>query len=94
MYHRSLGYGNELAPFLGIPWVSASTRLLAGTANTTQANANSSADTQNLWISFTHREGTLAIFYPHGMLMGNNRTSLHRDRAWLIQHLECINAGR
>ena len=54
-YHRQLGYGSDVAPALGVPWLAASARLLAGTANSTAAN--SSATTQKLWISFTHREG-------------------------------------
>lgn len=55
MYHRSFGYGNPIAPVLGMPWLSASARLLTGEASN---STNSSASSQSLFISFTHREGT------------------------------------
>ena len=59
MYHRSLGYGNDLAPVLGLPWVSASTRILSGSANTSPSNA--AAGKQQLFIGFTHREGPYSL---------------------------------
>jgi acid phosphatase len=66
MYHRSLGYGNPLAPTLGMPWISASARLLTGTADASATN--SSAGRQSLFVSFTHREGSLLVSLgrPHG----------------------------
>jgi acid phosphatase len=57
-YHRSLGYGNEFAPILGMPWISASARLLNGQADTSATN--SSAGKQHLFVSFTHREGAFS----------------------------------
>lgn len=54
-YHRQLGYGSDVSPALGIPWLRASARLFDGSANTSAVN--SSAGTQKLWVSFTHREG-------------------------------------
>lgn len=84
MYHRSLGYGNELAPILGMPWLSASTRLLAGTANAT--SANSSAGAQSLFISFTHREEPPFIVTALGLFNESNSsmptTSINYERSW------------
>ncbi|KAI0734821.1 histidine phosphatase superfamily, partial [Fomitopsis betulina] len=83
MYHRSLGYGNELAPVLGLPWVSASTRILSGSANT---SATSAAGKQQLFISFTHREEPAFIVTALGLFNSTNASmptdSINFDRAW------------
>ncbi|TFY67063.1 hypothetical protein EVJ58_g1861 [Rhodofomes roseus] len=84
MYHRSLGYGNELAPVLGMPWVSASARLLSGSANTSAPN--SSAGNQQLFISFAHREEPPFMVTALGLFNTSNASmptdSVNYDRAW------------
>ncbi|KAH9922704.1 phosphoglycerate mutase-like protein [Fomitopsis serialis] len=89
MYHRSLGYGNELAPVLGMPWVSASTRLLSGSANTSATN--SSAGDQQLFISFTHREEPPFIVTNLGLFNTTNASmpadSINYDRAWRTSNI-------
>ncbi|KIJ50511.1 hypothetical protein M422DRAFT_245132 [Sphaerobolus stellatus SS14] len=45
MYFYSMGYGSTIAPFIGMPWLNATTALLEST-NTSQ----------NLYFSFAHRE--------------------------------------
>ncbi|KAK7688366.1 hypothetical protein QCA50_008738 [Cerrena zonata] len=45
MYWYSLGYGQPLAPTLGMPWLNATAELLS-----------SPTPSQSLWFSFTHRE--------------------------------------
>lgn len=63
-YHYQLGFGSELSPYLGMPWVSAVTRLLDGSAaSNASSNGTSSAASQNVWISFSHREGEYIIFF-------------------------------
>ncbi|KZV93276.1 phosphoglycerate mutase-like protein [Exidia glandulosa HHB12029] len=84
MYHRSMGYGSAIAPTLGIPWLTASARLLTGQANST--SSNSSADTQSLFISFTHREEPPFIVTALGVLNETNATmpedAINYERAW------------
>jgi hypothetical protein len=46
MYHYNTGYGSPYAGAIGFPWVNATLNLLSSSAN----------DTQDLYISFTHRE--------------------------------------
>jgi acid phosphatase len=83
-YHRSLGYGNEYAATLGMPWVSASARLLTGEADTTATN--SSAGKQHVFISFTHREEPPYIVTALGLYNESNATmpatSINYERAW------------
>lgn len=45
MYHHNTGYGNPVSGALGYPWLKASTDLLT-----------SSNSTEDLYVSFTHRE--------------------------------------
>ena len=45
-YYYELGYGNNLSPSLGMPWVVASSALLSGT----------SIDDQHLYITVAHRQ--------------------------------------
>ncbi|KAL8290606.1 hypothetical protein RQP46_002864 [Phenoliferia psychrophenolica] len=61
MYHYSLGYGAEVSPFLGMPWVAASTDLILGTnlsipTNSTNSTTPFQKPYQKLFISFSHRE--------------------------------------
>jgi acid phosphatase len=83
-YHRQLGYGSTLAPSLGIPWLAASARLLSGAANGTAPN--SSATSQSLWISFTHREEPPFVVTALGLFNTTNAsmpaTAINYERAW------------
>ncbi|CAF1361036.1 unnamed protein product [Didymodactylos carnosus] len=45
-YHYELGYGTDISPSLGMPWVVASSKLLEDTKTMDQ----------DLYVSFTHRE--------------------------------------
>jgi acid phosphatase len=48
MYHHNTGYGNPISGVLGWPWVNTTSQLLL-------SNATSNS-TQDLYVSFTHRE--------------------------------------
>jgi len=45
-YYYEIGYGNHLSPFIGMPWLLASTNLFT----------HSTPTNQNLYISVAHRE--------------------------------------
>lgn len=50
MYFQNTGYGQPISGVVGFPWVNATAGLLLDNAN------NSSAEVQDLYVSFTHRE--------------------------------------
>ncbi|KAK4698361.1 acid phosphatase, partial [Phenoliferia sp. Uapishka_3] len=57
----SLGYGADVSPYLGMPWVAASTDLILGTNLSVPTNSSNSTlpftkPSQKLFISFSHRE--------------------------------------
>ncbi|KAI0718054.1 phosphoglycerate mutase-like protein [Cerioporus squamosus] len=94
MYFYSIGYGNPIAPQLGMPWVRSAFDILS--ANDT------STFNQSLYISFTHREEPPLI-----MTALNLSTTPHRinyAREWKtsdilpflghvgIERLQCANA--
>ncbi|KDQ62133.1 hypothetical protein JAAARDRAFT_189502 [Jaapia argillacea MUCL 33604] len=61
MYFYSIGYGNPIAPQLGLPWVRSSLDILES------ANQISSTFNQSLYISFTHREEPPLILTALGL---------------------------
>lgn len=76
-YHYSFGYGNNLAPSLGLPWVVVSSDLLNSTA----------AKDQDLYISVVHREMLPFVITALGLY--NNSMSnifpldkINYQRAW------------
>ena len=83
MYHHELGYGNSLTPHLGIPYVNATAQLLL-----------SASSTQDLYVSFTHREeppfilAALNLFNASTFTGTNNPNAsfpldqINHQRAW------------
>ncbi|KAH9240726.1 hypothetical protein K456DRAFT_45901 [Colletotrichum gloeosporioides 23] len=55
-YHYNVGYGNNVAPYVGMPWLNA-------TANLLMADA---AD-EDLYVSFTHREMPPMVLVAMGL---------------------------
>ena len=70
MYHYQLGYGNDLTPYLGIPYVNATTQLLS---------ANSSD--QDLYVSFTHREEPPFILTALNLFNSSTNTGTNQPNA-------------
>ncbi|KAI0642074.1 histidine phosphatase superfamily [Trametes meyenii] len=108
MYFYSLGYGNPIAPQLGLPWVRSALDILS--ANTT------STFTQPLYLSFSHREEPPLVLTALGLFNNSayypaldaNATMptdrINHSRAWRtseilpflghvgIERLQCANA--
>jgi acid phosphatase len=106
MYHYELGYGSDLVPYLGIPFVNATTELLA-----------SDSSDQQLYVSFTHREeppfvlAALNLFNSSTFTGTNDPnasfplTQINHQRAWkssnfipflgniAVERLECNAMG-
>ncbi|KAI0332669.1 phosphoglycerate mutase-like protein [Cubamyces sp. BRFM 1775] len=109
MYFYSIGYGNPIAPQLGLPWVRSSLDILS--ANDT------STFNQTLYISFTHREEpplvltALGLFnnsaYYPGLDVNSTMPTdrINHQRAWRtseilpflghvgVERLQCANAS-
>ncbi|KAK6062980.1 Acid phosphatase PHO1 [Seiridium cupressi] len=56
-YHYNVGYGNEVAGYVGLPWFNATANLLM----------SEGTDDQDLYISFTHRELPPMVFVAMGL---------------------------
>ncbi|CAF1293391.1 unnamed protein product [Adineta steineri] len=106
-YHYSLGYGNVLAPSLGMPWVEASSDLLNYTTDTDQS----------LYINVVHREmpplilTALNLFNDSNYVGAMNRNptlpldQINYQRAWksskfipflghiALERLQCTSAS-
>ncbi|KAL3303679.1 histidine acid phosphatase [Colletotrichum asianum] len=61
-YHYNVGYGNNVAPYVGMPWLNATASLLMADA----------AD-EDLYVSFTHREMPPMVLVAMGLF--NNSES-------------------
>lgn len=108
MYHYELGYGSDLSPHLGMPWVNATASLLLNDSNTAS---------EPLIVSFTHREEPPFILaalnlYNSSTFTGTNNpnasfplTQINHNRIWrssnfipflgniAIERLECDSYG-
>lgn len=69
MYHYNTGYGNPISGVIGFPWLNATLNLLT---STTPANS------QDLYISFTHRELPPTVLVAMG-LFNNTQFSPSSD---------------
>lgn len=56
-YHYNVGYGNPISGYVGLPWLNATNSLLSSSSN----------DTEDLYISFTHRELPPMVFVAMGL---------------------------
>ncbi|KAK3936854.1 putative histidine acid protein [Diplogelasinospora grovesii] len=92
MYHYNVGYGNNVAGVIGLPWFSATANLLMSPGN--------SPDAQDLYASFTHRELPPTVLVAMGLFnnseFGGSESTIndampldrinHR-RAWKSSHV-------
>lgn len=69
MYHYNTGYGNEISGVLGFPWVNATSKVMLG---------DNSSNTQDLYVSFTHRELPPTVLVTLG-LYNNSAFSASAD---------------
>lgn len=75
-----------------MPWVSAVTRLLDGSAATNvSSSANSSAASQNVWISFSHREGKYIISFRHNTARQLISHIQHSEPPFIVTALDLFN---
>ncbi|KAB5584912.1 histidine acid phosphatase [Coniochaeta sp. 2T2.1] len=91
-YHYNVGYGNEAAGFIGLPWFNATANLLM--------SGDEDAAVQDLYVSFTHRELPPTVLVAMGLFnnseFGGSEASIndtmpldrinHR-RAWKSSHV-------
>jgi len=90
MYHYNVGYGSPYSGAIGYPWVNATYNLL---------DAAVSNDTQDLYVSFTHRElpptvlVALGIFNNSALTGANNvnvtmpTERINYHRSWISSHI-------
>ncbi|OCF38157.1 hypothetical protein I316_00381 [Kwoniella heveanensis BCC8398] len=101
-FHYMMGFGNELSPYLGMPWSKTAKHLLAGkdTGGNGKHTPNSEGaheDDEVLHPSFTHRESPafVAVFlnlfnastHPHPSSEVPPLDHRVDDRAWRTSHL-------
>jgi len=90
MYHFNTGYGNSASGVIGLPWLKATADLLMG--------ANDSANAQDLYVSFTHRELPPTVLVAMGLFNNSepaggciNETmpldQINHRRAWKSSHI-------
>lgn len=92
MYFHNTGYGNQISPVIGFPWVNA-------TASSLMSVGDGDDDAQKLFVSFTHRELPPTVLVALGLFnntefAGNNDQNAtmptdranHR-RAWRSSHM-------
>jgi acid phosphatase len=85
MYHYNTGYGNQISGVLGFPWVNASTSLLFAD------DANKTA-TEDLYVSFTHRELPPTVLVALGLF--NNSAFTGANHVNDTMPLDRPNHGR
>lgn len=91
-YHYNVGYGNDVAGIIGLPWLNATADLLM--------RAEGDAAVQDLYLSFTHRELPPTVLVAMGLFNNsgfggsevsiNDTMPLHRinhRRAWKSSHV-------
>ncbi|KAH8719386.1 histidine phosphatase superfamily [Phaeosphaeriaceae sp. PMI808] len=81
MYHYNTGYGNEISGVLGFPWLNA-------TASSLLANGSS----QDLYVSFTHRELPPTVVVALGIF--NNSAPTQANDINATMPLDRPNHGR
>jgi len=92
MSHFNIGYGNSVSGAIGLPWLKATTDLLMA--------ANDSSTTQDLYVSFTHREFPPTVMVAMGLFNNSepggeaqcvNKTMpldrINYRRAWKSSHI-------
>ncbi|KAL1639894.1 hypothetical protein SLS58_007481 [Diplodia intermedia] len=85
MYHHNTGYGNPVAGAIGYPWLNATFASLA-------SSANSSGESQNLYVSFTHRELPPTVLVAMGLFNGSDFTGANNPNATMP--LDTVNHRR
>lgn len=87
-YHYNTGYGNPLSGVIGFPWLNATLGLLTG-----------STSSQDLYISFTHRELPPTVLVAMGLFnnsqfSGSNNVNatmptsqINYNRAWVSSYI-------
>jgi len=90
MYHYNTGYGSNVSGVVGLPWVNATSQLLL---------ANDSAQSQDLYISFTHRELPPTVLVALGLFNNSDFSgadkvndtmptdAINHRRAWKSSHV-------
>ncbi|KAF2087307.1 phosphoglycerate mutase-like protein [Saccharata proteae CBS 121410] len=90
MYFHNTGYGNEISPVIGFPWLNATTQQLL---------SDDSSDAQDLYASFTHRELPPTVLVALGLFNNSafsgandpNATmpldAINHRRAWKSSHI-------
>jgi acid phosphatase len=69
MYFQNTGYGNPISGVIGLPWLNATANLLL---------ASNSSTSQDLYVSFTHRELPPTVLVAMG-LFNNSAFSASND---------------
>jgi hypothetical protein len=89
-YHYNVGYGSNVAGYVGLPWLNATTNLLMN---------NDQEDVDNLLVSFTHREMPPMVLVALGLFnnsqfAGNGNVNdtmpldrINYHRAWQSSHV-------
>ncbi|KIW48872.1 uncharacterized protein PV06_01432 [Exophiala oligosperma] len=89
MYFYNTGYGQPTSGYIGFPWVNATMNLLS---------SNGSSSSQDLYVSFTHREFPPTVLVAMGLFNntefvgGNPNSSMPLDRinynrAWVSSYI-------
>ncbi|KIV84262.1 hypothetical protein PV11_00052 [Exophiala sideris] len=89
MYFYNTGYGQPVSGYIGFPWVNATMDLLA---------SDDGADSQDIYVSFTHRElpptvlVAMGLFNNSDFIGGNPNSSMPLDRinynrAWVSSNI-------
>jgi len=84
MYHYNTGYGSPYSGAIGYPWVKATHDLLSSTAT--------GNDTQDLYVSFTHRELPPTVLVA--LVLFNNSESTGANNINATMPLDRINYHR
>lgn len=95
MYHYNTGYGNPISGVIGFPWLNETMNLLSSSSNTT----NSTDSSQDIYISFTHRELPPTVLVAMGLFnnsqfSGSNNVNdtmplnqINYNRAWISSYI-------
>ncbi|KAH6876572.1 histidine phosphatase superfamily [Thelonectria olida] len=71
-YHYNVGYGNNVAGYIGLPWFNATANLLL----------SEESDAQDLYVSFTHRELPPMVLVAMGLFnnsqFGGSETQINK----------------
>jgi acid phosphatase len=79
MYHHNTGYGSPISGVLGWPWVNATSQLLL-------SNATGNA-TQDLYISFTHRELPPTVLVALGLFNNSDFSGTNNVNATMPSNM-------